>query len=109
MYEIISADLAYKKVGARWVPRILTEEHKQKLMGAVPTFLNWYLRQKMVMSFLTILLPGFLIALQKFNANQWNGIITIFSIDPKKAKRILSTRKVMPRMVWDQKGVLLIE
>lgn len=36
MKFIARGDLAYKKVCARWVPRILTDEHKQKQIGAAP-------------------------------------------------------------------------
>jgi hypothetical protein len=42
IYEIVTEHLHYKKICAKWAPRMLTEEHKSKHMGAALTFLECY-------------------------------------------------------------------
>lgn len=66
---IISGDLVYNNICARWVPWILIKKHKQNWME-----LHWLFsisRTKIVMNFWTTLIlrawPGFFISLQKQN------------------------------------------
>jgi hypothetical protein len=42
LYEIVRVQLQYRKICARWVPRMLIDEHKQKRMGAALSFLERY-------------------------------------------------------------------
>lgn len=34
VYETVMAKLGYKKSGARWIPKMLTNENKKKRMGS---------------------------------------------------------------------------
>lgn len=42
LFEIVNQKLSYHKFYARWVPKILTDHHKNKRMGAALTFLDAY-------------------------------------------------------------------
>ena len=39
LYDIVSSHLGYWKVCARWVPKLLTEEHKKQCVACALTFL----------------------------------------------------------------------
>lgn len=41
-HEILTKYLGYRKICARWVPRLLTDYHKQKHMAAAFSFLEGY-------------------------------------------------------------------
>jgi hypothetical protein len=45
LYEIVTVQLQQRNICARWVPRILTDKHKQKCMGAALSFLECYHRE----------------------------------------------------------------
>jgi len=40
IYDIVSEKLGYKNLCARWVPKMLTDEHKQKRLAAAHQFLT---------------------------------------------------------------------
>ena len=42
LYDIVSSHLGYRKVCARWVPKMLTEEHKKQCVACALTFLMHY-------------------------------------------------------------------
>ncbi|GFX33390.1 uncharacterized protein TNCV_812521 [Trichonephila clavipes] len=42
LYEVVTVKLGYRKLCARWVPKLLTEEHKKKRMGFALDFLTRY-------------------------------------------------------------------
>jgi hypothetical protein len=42
LHEILSKHPWYKKICARWVPRMLADDHRKKRMGAELTFLERY-------------------------------------------------------------------
>ncbi|GFQ92838.1 uncharacterized protein TNCT_618931 [Trichonephila clavata] len=42
LYEVVTVKLGYRKLCARWVPKMLTEEHKKKRMGFALDFLKRY-------------------------------------------------------------------
>lgn len=42
LYEIVSERLGFRKVCARWVPKMLTAEHKQKRKSSAESFLQRY-------------------------------------------------------------------
>ncbi|GFT49575.1 HTH_48 domain-containing protein [Trichonephila clavipes] len=42
LYEIVSERLNYRKLCSRWVPKMLTDEHKPKILGNALSFLERY-------------------------------------------------------------------
>ncbi|GFT18999.1 uncharacterized protein TNCV_3212321 [Trichonephila clavipes] len=42
MYKIVTKDLNFKKLSSRWVPRLLTAEHKEKRFAISLDFLTRY-------------------------------------------------------------------
>jgi histone-lysine N-methyltransferase SETMAR len=42
MQEIVRKRLGYQKLCARWVPKILTDDHKKNQVAAAPAFLARY-------------------------------------------------------------------
>jgi hypothetical protein len=40
IHEAVAEKLGYRKLCARWVPKMLTDNHKTKLMGSAPKFLD---------------------------------------------------------------------
>uniref|UniRef100_A0A670YLX0 Mariner Mos1 transposase n=1 Tax=Pseudonaja textilis TaxID=8673 RepID=A0A670YLX0_PSETE len=51
LHEIVTQKLGYHKFGARWVPKILTENHKNQRMAASLTFLETKLQKIMASVF----------------------------------------------------------
>jgi hypothetical protein len=45
LYESVSDRLNYRKLCSRWVPKMLSEEHKTKRAGSALTFLTQYSKQ----------------------------------------------------------------
>jgi histone-lysine N-methyltransferase SETMAR len=46
LYDIVSSHLGYRKVCARWVPKMLTEEHKKQRVACAVTFLMRYHQER---------------------------------------------------------------
>ena len=42
LYDIVSNHLGYRKMCARWVPKMLTEVHKKQLLARALTYLTRY-------------------------------------------------------------------
>ncbi|GFW32205.1 uncharacterized protein TNCV_2142871 [Trichonephila clavipes] len=42
LYEVVTVKLGYRKLCERWVPKMLTKEHKRKWMGFALDFLTHY-------------------------------------------------------------------
>ena len=109
-YDIVSSHLGYRKVCARWVSKMLTEEHKKQRVACALIFLMRY---------------------HKEGDNMFSHIVTgdeiwVSHIKPKskqqslnwkhtglpkrkKYKQTISTRKIMCTIFWDRQGVLLVE
>jgi hypothetical protein len=111
IHEIVTEHLHYKKKGcARWVPKILTDAHKEKRMATVLTFLKRY--HKDGDEFLDHTVTGdetwiaHITPESKQQSLQWwhTG-----SPMPKKFKQTLLAQKIMATALWDCKGILLMD
>jgi len=110
LYDIVSSHLCYRKVCARWVAKMLTEEHKKQRVASALTFLMRYHKEGDDM--LSHIVTG---------DETWVSHITpeskqqsLFwkhtgSPKRKKFKQTISTRKIMCIVFWDRQGVLLVE
>ena len=45
IHEVVTEKLGYRKLFARWVPKILTDDHKTKRMGSALKFLPRYAQE----------------------------------------------------------------
>ncbi|GFU74553.1 histone-lysine N-methyltransferase SETMAR [Trichonephila clavipes] len=108
--KVISEKLKFRKLCARWVPRLLTEEHKLKRMACTLDFLDRY--HKEGDQFLERIATGdetwvsHITPESKRQSMQWRHTNSPVRV---KAKRTISTRKVMATVFWDRHGVLLVE
>uniref|UniRef100_A0A1B6DDI6 Mos1 transposase HTH domain-containing protein n=1 Tax=Clastoptera arizonana TaxID=38151 RepID=A0A1B6DDI6_9HEMI len=111
IHEIVTEKLGYKKFCARWVPKLLTDDHKTKRMSSAIDFLSRYELEGA--EFLNRIVTGDEINVAYVNAEtkqqsmQWGH--TASPSKPKKARQTLSAKKVMAMVFWDSKGILLIE
>lgn len=111
IHELVKHHLHYAKICARWVPRMLTDEHKNKRMAAALTFLERYSVEGD--SFLTRIVTGdetwicYASPESKRQSMEWHHAQS--PNKPKKFKTVLSTRKLMATIFWDWRGVLLID
>jgi len=111
LYSIVTDELGYKKICARWVPKMLTDNHKNKRMAAALTFLDRYSTEGE--GFLKSIVTGdetwilYDTPETKDQSKQW--MHTSSPNKPKKFKQTFNNRKVMATVFWDQKGVLLVE
>uniref|UniRef100_A0A1B6H603 Mos1 transposase HTH domain-containing protein n=1 Tax=Homalodisca liturata TaxID=320908 RepID=A0A1B6H603_9HEMI len=111
LYKIVTTELGYRKLCARWVPKMLSEDHKTKRMASALTFLTRYDNEKD--SFLKSIVTGdetwvlYENPETKEQSKQW--MHTHSPSKPKKFKQTLTKRKTMATVFWDQKGVLLVE
>ena len=110
LYDIVSSHLGYRKVCARWVHKMLTEEHKKQRVVCALTFLMRYLKEGDGM--LSHIVTGdetwvsHITSESKQHSLHWK-----YTGSPKrkKFKRTFSTRKIMCAVFWDRQGVLLVE
>ncbi|UYV78582.1 hypothetical protein LAZ67_16002066 [Cordylochernes scorpioides] len=107
---IMSDVLNFRKVCARWFPRLLSENHKQQQMEASRAFLEMHRRDGDQLfsriftgdeSWVHHSTPE-----TKLQSMVWKKPE---ESAPKKAKDTISAVKVMAIVFWDCKGVLLVE
>ncbi|KAJ4435712.1 hypothetical protein ANN_18328 [Periplaneta americana] len=110
LYKIVTDRLQYRKLCSRWVPKMLTEEHKTKRASSALSFLTRYSEQGN--EFLDHFVTGDKIWVShmtpesKQQSMEWRHTA---SPRKKKFKQTMSTHKIMCTVFWDRKGVLLIE
>lgn len=110
LHKIVSENLQFHKLCARWVPRLLTEEHKMKRMACALDFLDRY--HKEGDQFLENIVTGdetwvsHMTPESKRQSMEWRHTTSPVRV---KAKQTISTRKVMATVFWDRHGVLLVE
>jgi hypothetical protein len=106
LHETVTEHLQYHKLCVRWVPKILTDDHTTKRMGAALNFLVRYHNEgdeflNHIVSWISHVAPE-----NKQQSMQWRH-----SASPKaeKFKQTLSARKIMCTVFCDRRGVLLID
>lgn len=110
IHKILTEHLGYSKVCARWVPKMLTEDHKQQRVAASREFLQSHATDGE--DFLDSIVTGdetwvhYTTPETKEKSRQWRHSS---SPKPQKFKQTLSAGKVMASLFWDRKGVLLCE
>jgi len=110
IYDIVSEKLGSKKLCARWVPKMLTDEHKQKHLAAAHQFLQRH-QIEGDQSFDHIITGdetwiSYTNIESKRQSTQWRNSS---SLKAKKFKPASSVRKIMATIFWDRKGILLID
>lgn len=110
IHKILTEKLGYHKVCARWVPRMLTENHKQQRVEIAQQFLQQCKDNKE--EFLDSIVTGdetwvfHFTPETKQQSREWRHPT---SPKPKKFKQTQSAGKVMATVFWDRKGLLLID
>lgn len=108
--HILHKELKMKKLCARWVPHLLTIDHKRTRMRVSQECLDRFNKNKtdFIRRFITMdetwvhhYTPE-----TKQQSKQWTEA---GCSAPKKAKTIPSAGKVMASVFWDAKGILLID
>ncbi len=108
--RIIRDELGFRKLSARWVPRLLTDDHKRQRLEAAQAFFKLYRKEKD--SLYDRIVTGDETWIHHFtpeskkSSMQW---CAPGEPPPKKAKVQASVGKVMATVFWDAKGILLIE
>ncbi|GFV62708.1 histone-lysine N-methyltransferase SETMAR [Trichonephila clavipes] len=108
--KILTEHLGYSKVCARWVPKMLTADHKRQRVEAAQEFLAFHGTTEE--EFLDSIVTGdetwvhYTTPETKEQSKQWKHPS---SPRAKKFKQILSAGKIMASIFWDRKGVLLCE
>ena len=107
---IIHEHLLYSKVTARWVPKMLTEQHKQARVSACQQLLDRFSAEGE--TFLERIVTGdetwvhHYTPETKRSSMQWKHVT---SPSPRKFRVQRSAGKVMATVFWDIKGVLLLD
>ncbi|GFX19173.1 histone-lysine N-methyltransferase SETMAR [Trichonephila clavipes] len=105
--KVVSEKLKFRKLCAHCVPRLLTEEHKLKRMACALDFLDRY--HKEGDQFLERIVTGdetwvsHITPESKRQSMEWRHTNSPVRV---KAKRTISTRKVMATVFWDRHGIL---
>lgn len=111
LYTIVTQDLGYRKLCARWIPKMLSTDHKTQRMASALSFLTRYANEGNV--FLKSIVTGdetwvlYDNPETKEQSKQW--MHTASPSKPKKFKHSLTKRKTMATVFWDHKGVLLVD
>jgi histone-lysine N-methyltransferase SETMAR len=106
-----STSISGTKKIARWVPRMLADDNRKKRMGAALKILERYHRDGD--KFLDHIVTGDETWVSHFTPESKRRSIEWHHprspSKPMKFKQTLSNRKIMATVVWDRKGVLLVE
>ena len=110
LHEIVSDKLKFQKLCARWVPKMLKEEHKLKRQASALDFLTRYSEEGD--NFLNHDVTGdktwvsHTTPESKQQSMEWRH-----TSSPTKMKftHTTSTQKIMCTVFWDRKGVLLVD
>ena len=109
-YHIITDILAYNKVCARWVPRMLTLENKQVRLTTSRDNLHQYNADpaKFLRKYVTMdeTWAHHFDPETKLQSKQWKHTT---SPPPVKFRKIASAGKVMASVFWDSEGILMID
>ncbi|UYV81674.1 hypothetical protein LAZ67_20001933, partial [Cordylochernes scorpioides] len=107
---IMSDVLKFRKVCARWVPRLLSENHKQQRMEAARAFLEMNRRDGNQLFFRIVTGDESWVHHSTSETKRQSMVWKKPEESaPKKAKVTISAGKVMAIVFWDCKGVLLVD
>lgn len=110
VHKIVTEKLGYHKVCARWVPHMLTPDHKSQRVDCSREFLHECANN--AEEFLDSIVTGdetwcyHFTPETKEKSRQW---LHTTSPRAKKFKQTQSAGKVMATVFWDRKGILLID
>ncbi|XP_064479391.1 histone-lysine N-methyltransferase SETMAR-like [Ornithodoros turicata] len=110
IHRVLTKKLQYRKVCARWVPRMLTEDHKRQRVDSSREFLRTFAEEKD--NLLDSIVTGdetwafHFTPETKQQSREWRHP---YSPKPRKFKQSQSAGKVMATVFWDRKGVLLVD
>uniref|UniRef100_A0A0A9YJU3 Mariner Mos1 transposase n=2 Tax=Lygus hesperus TaxID=30085 RepID=A0A0A9YJU3_LYGHE len=110
VYRIITEDLNCSKVCARWVPRLLSDQHKQDRTEAAHRFLE--MLEDEGESLYDRIVTGDETWIHHYTPESKKQSMVWKTVDqsaPKKAKVENSAGKVMATVFWDNQGILLID
>jgi len=108
--KTLTEKLEYQKVCARWVPRMLTEDHQRQRIDSSREFLQRYTDEND--NFLDSIVTGdetrafHFTPETKQQSREWRHSS---SLKPQKFKTTQSAGKAMASVFWDRKGVLLVD
>ena len=106
----LTEKLEYRKVCARWIPRVLTEDHQRQRIDSSRKFLQRYADEND--NFLDSIVTGdetrafHFTPETKQQSREWRHSSLP---KPRKFKTTQSAGKVMATVFWDRKGVLLVD
>ena len=110
VWSIITNDLCMKKVAARWVPKLLTEEQKKERVRLSRQNLRVYNanEEDFLARFVTMVETWvhYFDPETRQQSMEWKHP---GSPTPKKARRSTSAGKVMASVFWDSEGILMID
>ena len=110
VWHILHECLGMRKLSARWVPRLLTADHKrarvvesEQCLGMFQRNLKGFLRRYVTVneSWINYRTPE-----TKSQSNMWTGS---GESAPKKAKTVPSAGKVMVTIFWESHGIILMD
>jgi histone-lysine N-methyltransferase SETMAR len=110
LYEIVAVQLNFRKLCSRWVPKMLSDEHKEKRLASALTFLTRYNEEgdeslsRIVTgdeTWVSHVTPE-----SKRQSMEWRHTT---SPGKQKFKVTISARKIMCTVFWDRHGVILVE
>ncbi|GBN18853.1 Histone-lysine N-methyltransferase SETMAR [Araneus ventricosus] len=110
LYKIVSEKLNFKKLCSRWVPKLLTQDHKNKRFECSLNFLTHYNEEGDAM--LSQIVTGdetwvsHVMPESKQQSMEWRHTYSPVRV---KAKQTLSQCKIMASVFWDRHDVLLVD
>jgi len=99
---IIHEHLLYSKVTARWVPKMLTEQHKQARVSACQQLLDRFSAEGETF-------PERIVTRDETWVHHYTPETSVTFPSPRKFRVQRSAGKVMATVFWDIKGVLLLD
>lgn len=107
-YSIVTDKLNMRRVAARWVPRLLSSEHKEKRMAAATQFLQNFRKKGMRYLNKIVTVDETWVSTFDPETKQMSSVWkTPASPSPQKARVVRSAKKQMFIVFYDVRGVVL--
>ena len=108
IHKAVTEKLGYRKLCARWVPKMLTDDHKKKWTGSVLKFLTRYAQEGD--EFLDTIVTGDETWVFRYTPESKQQSLQWRHTQSPRTKKIQNfSKKILASLFWDRKGILLVD
>jgi hypothetical protein len=110
IHEAVAEKLGYKKLCARWVPKMLMDDQRMKQVGSALKFLTCYVQEEgEFLDFIVTEDETWVFHHTPESKQQSLHWRHTHSLRTKKFKTSIAVKKIMVSIFWDRKDILLVD